>query len=89
MKRAPVSRFFDPICGMWLDAAEVAITFSYIGWIYAFCSEECRDLFAQKPDVRVIRLAQDPESHIVHCCPAQRAVGRTRAASEATRQKDM
>ena len=72
MKRPPVSRFFDPICGMWLDAVEVTITFTYIGWTYAFCSQECRDLFAQKPDVHVIRLAQDPEAHIAHCCPNQR-----------------
>ena len=57
---------------MWLDAVEVSITFTYIGWIYAFCSEECRDLFAQKPDVYVIRLAHDPEAHIAHCCPRQR-----------------
>jgi YHS domain-containing protein len=74
MKRPPVSRFFDPICGMWLEAGQVAATFSFIGWTYAFCSEECRDLFAQKPDVYVIQLAQDPEAHIAHCCPTQRGV---------------
>ena len=81
MKRPPVSRFFDPICGMWLDAAEVTITFSYIGWTYVFCSQECRDLFAQKPDVHVIRLAQDPEAHIAHCCPNQRGSDGGQAAS--------
>jgi len=75
MKRPPASRYFDPICGMWLDAVEVRITFIYIGWTYAFCSEECRGLFAQKPDVHVIRLAQDPEAHIAHCCPRQRGPG--------------
>jgi YHS domain-containing protein len=81
MKRPPVSRFFDPICGMWLDAVEVTITFTYIGWTYAFCSEECRNLFAQKPDVHVIRLAQDPEAHIAHCCPKQRGSDGGQAAS--------
>jgi YHS domain-containing protein len=69
------ARFFDPICGMWLDADKVTITFTYIGWTYAFCSEECRDLFVQKPDVHVVRLAQDPEAHIAHCCPHQRGLG--------------
>ena len=48
MQRPAVSRFFDPICGMWLEAGQVAATFSFIGWTYGFCSEECRDLFHQK-----------------------------------------
>lgn len=72
MKRPAVSCFFDPICGMWLEPGQVAASFSYIGWTYAFCCEECRDLFAQKPDVHVLRLAQDPEAHIAHRCPNQR-----------------
>ena len=83
MRRSPVTRFFDPICGMWLDAAEVTITYTYIGWTYAFCCEECRALFARTPDVHVLRLAQDPEAYLGYVCPflaqaaAERRGGRT------------
>lgn len=65
-------RLFDPICGMWLAPDEVAATYTYIGRSYSFCSDECRDLFARKPDVYVVELAYDPEACIVHRCPRQR-----------------
>lgn len=84
MKQPAVSRFFDPICGMWLEAAEVTITYTYIGWTYAFCSEECRDLFARKPDVHVLRLAHDTEAHTAHCCPRQRDAAIVQVAYETT-----
>ena len=66
-------RRFDPICGMWLAPEQVAATYSYIGRVYSFCSAECRELFARKPDVYVVRLAYDPEACIAHLCPVQRA----------------
>ena len=88
MKPPPVSRFFDPICGMWLEAGQVATTFTFIGWTYVFCCEECRDLFAQKPDVYVIRLAQDPEASFGHWCPFLRQSAGGCTASQATRQKE-
>ena len=69
MKRRPVSHVFDPICGMWLDVDQISITLTYIGWTYAFCSVECRDLFARTPDVHVVRLAHDPEACLGHSCP--------------------
>jgi len=74
---------------MWLEVGQVAATFTFIGWTYAFCCEECRDLFARKPDVYVTWLAQDPEASFGHWCPFLRQSARDRAASEATRQKDM
>ena len=89
MRRPPVSRFFDPICGMWLDAVEVSITFTYIGWTYAFCSEECRNLFARTPDVHVVRLAHDPEACMGHQCPCLREAALGCAASEANGHKDV
>lgn len=65
-------RLFDPICGMWLAPDQVAATYTYIGRTYGFCSAECCELFARKPDVYVVRLAYDPEACIGHVCPAQR-----------------
>ena len=81
MKRSPVLRAFDPICGMWLEASQIVATFTYIGWTYTFCSLECCDLFARAPDRHVVRLAHDPEAHIAHCCPNQRQLQDTQAAS--------
>ena len=69
---------FDPICGMWLEAAQVVARYTYIGRAYGFCSTECRDLFAQKPDVHVLRLGHDAESCIAHYCPHQRRAGGAR-----------
>ena len=82
MKPQPVSRVFDPICGMWLDASQVVVTFTYIGWTYAFCCQECRDLFARTPDVHVVRLAQDPEAYMGHWCPfLRKSAGRYTACA--------
>jgi YHS domain-containing protein len=63
---------FDPICGMWLEPAQVAASYTYIGQTYGFCSAECRDMFARIPDVHALRIAQDAEACIAHCCPHQR-----------------
>jgi YHS domain-containing protein len=63
MKRRSASRIFDPICGMRIDAEQASITLTYIGWSYAFCSDECRDQFARTPDVHVVRLAHDSEAY--------------------------
>lgn len=71
MRRQIITRQFDPICGMWLEADQIAATYTYIGKTYAFCSVECRDLFARRPDVHVVRMAHDPEAHTAHCCPKQ------------------
>jgi YHS domain-containing protein len=65
-------RLFDPICGMWLAPYQVGTTYTYIGRTYSFCSAECCELFARKPDVYVVRLAYDPEACIAHICPVQR-----------------
>lgn len=68
-------RLFDPICGMWLAPDQAAVTFTYIGRTYSFCSAECRDLFARKPDVYVVRLAYDAEAYVADDCPVRRASG--------------
>lgn len=65
-------RLFDPICGMWLALEQVAITYTYIGRTYSFCSVECRELFVRRPEAHVVRLAYDPEACAGHNCPAQR-----------------
>jgi YHS domain-containing protein len=72
VKHSPATHVFDPICGMWLDVTQASITLTYIGWTYAFCSFECRELFARAPDVHVIRMAHDPEAYPGYWCPFQR-----------------
>lgn len=64
--------FFDPICGMWLQAGEVAVTFTFIGRTYAFCCAECCDLFARAPEVYVSHLAHEPHQCAGHVCPFKR-----------------
>ncbi|MEN6373067.1 MAG: YHS domain-containing protein [Armatimonadota bacterium] len=39
----------DPVCGMQIDEEE-ALTASYQGQTYYFCSEECRDEFREAPE---------------------------------------
>ena len=69
MRHQTITRQFDPICGMWLDADQSTVTFTYIGWTYTFCSAECRDLFVRTPDVHVVRMAHDPAACLGHRCP--------------------
>lgn len=46
-KGPPVEARRDPVCGM---AAREEMTFEYEGQIYSFCSEHCRQRFAQEPE---------------------------------------
>ena len=62
---------FDPICGMWLQPAEVVATCTYLGTTYVFCSAACHTLFMRTPECHVIRLAHDPEEALDFCCPRQ------------------
>ena len=62
----------DPICGMRLAPSQVAVTFTYLGQSYAFCCAECRDLFARRPEVHVVRLAHEPDESAGHNCPYRR-----------------
>ena len=63
---------FDPVCGMWLEPDQVAITYTYLGRIYAFCCTECCDLFAQDSSTFLILLAHEPGESMGHRCPLQR-----------------
>jgi len=63
---------FDPVCGMWLSVEQVAALHLYLGQSYGFCTEECRALFAQAPDVHVVSLAHEPDQSAGHRCPFQR-----------------
>lgn len=63
---------FDVICGMWLKTAQVATTYTYLGQTYAFCCQECCDIFARVPEAHVVRLAHEPSSSAGHRCPYQR-----------------
>jgi YHS domain-containing protein len=62
------SHAFDAICGMWLKTNQVAATYTYLGQSYAFCYEECRDVFARTPDVYVVFLAHEPTSSAGYRC---------------------
>jgi YHS domain-containing protein len=62
---------FDPICGMWLEPCQVASTYIYLRVTYVFCCCECRDLFAQAPEVYVVQLAHDPRGSAGYLCPHQ------------------
>jgi YHS domain-containing protein len=66
------STAFDAICGMWLETNQVAATYTYLGQSYAFCCEECRDVFARAPDMYIILLAHEPTSSAGHRCLLQR-----------------
>jgi len=68
-KSAPA---FDPVCGMWLEPDQVAVTFAYLGQTYAFCCAECCDLFVQDSNTFLILLAHEPRESMGHRCPLQR-----------------
>ena len=72
MANPPGMPAFDPICGMWLEGDESAATYAYYGETYAFCCEECRDLFAREPEAHVVRLAHEPKTSAGHRCPHKR-----------------
>ncbi len=40
----------DPVCGMKLDKEKAAATYQFEGKTYYFCTEECKDKFAESPD---------------------------------------
>lgn len=40
---------FDPVCGVQVDE-EDALTASYAGRTYYFCSEDCREEFLEAPE---------------------------------------
>lgn len=71
---------FDPICGMWLEPEQVAITYTYLGRSYGFCCTECRDLFARVPEAHLARLAHEPGNSAGHLCPYQRLADKGPAA---------
>jgi YHS domain-containing protein len=40
----------DPVCGMELAQDEVEATSRYMGNVYYFCSDECREEFDDAPE---------------------------------------
>ncbi|MCC6167629.1 MAG: YHS domain-containing protein [Caldilineaceae bacterium] len=63
----------DPICGMVMDPSSTAITYTYAGWTYLFCCQDCCDRFRQAPEVCVVYLAHSRSAHVGRICPQQRA----------------
>ena len=73
MPKQAAEASLDPICGMNLQAHQVAADYTYLGVAYAFCSTECRDIFARTPEMFVVMLAHEPDMYYGHRCPNQRA----------------
>ena len=63
---------FDPMCGMSLEAAQIAASYTYIDRTYFFWGEECRNLFGRAPEVHIALLAHEPGSSASFQCPHQR-----------------
>jgi len=63
---------FDPVCGMWLEPAEVVVTYVYLGQTYAFCCAECCELFERDPDSCLVLLAHEPGQSMGYRCTIQR-----------------
>ena len=56
----------DEVCGMTIDSAEAADTFTLDGRKYYFCSERCRRKFAEHPEWYV-ETGPAPEHPSGHC----------------------
>ena len=68
---ADSSLSFDPVCGMWLEQAQVTITHTYLGRTYSFCCDECRDLFVRDAATYIILLAHEPGESMGYRCPVE------------------
>lgn len=68
-----ISTVMDPICGMDLQANQIAATYAYMGQTYSFCCVECRDLFAHNPEKCVVCLAHEPRWCVGLRCPFLRS----------------
>jgi YHS domain-containing protein len=63
---------FDPVCGMWLEPRQVAVTYRYLGQTYTFCCAECCEFFTRAPDTCIVLLAHEPGESMGHRCAGQR-----------------
>lgn len=66
----------DPVCGMVLEPETAAATFSYAGWTYLFCCQECLETFKKAPDDCVLYLAHSQSGCLGHVCERQRTAWR-------------
>lgn len=64
--------FTDPICGMVLKPQAAAATFTYAGWTYLFCCEECLQTFKKAPDDCILYLAHSQSGCLGYVCQRQR-----------------
>ncbi|MCC6457952.1 MAG: YHS domain-containing protein [Caldilineaceae bacterium] len=68
----------DPICGRVVEASESAVTYTYAGWTYLFCCQECLEMFQKSPESCVIYLAHTRSAYVGHLCRYQRASSQPR-----------
>lgn len=54
---------YDPTCSMKIKKTEAAATYEYNGETYYFCSEQCKDKFAQNPE----KYIQEQKEQYVTC----------------------
>lgn len=57
----------DPVCGMTVDEARAAASFTYEGKTYYFCSSACKAQFEKDP-VKYLGQGTTHASHHGHCC---------------------
>lgn len=62
----------DPICGMVVEPDAAAITYTYAGWTYLFCCQDCCDRFRRAPDSCVLYLAHSRSAHVGYRCQVER-----------------
>ncbi len=68
----PTTLKVDPICGMVVEPDAATCSYTYAGWTYLFCCQECMDLFRRGADTCVAYLAYSRSTHVGHLCPCQR-----------------
>jgi len=55
----------DPICGATVSPDKAKSTV-YDGWVYYFCSHECREVFEVSPESHLGREQGEPPSRLAH-----------------------
>ncbi len=70
---AAIANAADPVCGMTIDSGTSKHRFDYRGEVFHFCSAQCRERFADDPEMYVKRAepapAREARAGVVWTCP--------------------
>lgn len=60
-----------PVCPLCGEEAtqDPAHTFIFLGYVYAFCCQACRDCFVRTPEQFIVQLAHEYDAHLGYSCP--------------------